>query len=118
MSASMMLVCQRDNSRWEDEDGNHNLALFVDETSMGYPSTAMGEYIQAIFHSSMTIQEQLGGIIANDWTDFGYTLNQYDVMMIKALIDSGIPRHENFDAEAVLDYFKDRVGERINTQNW
>ena len=112
----MMFVSQRDVSRGGEV--NSDKALFVDETSMGCPSTAMGEYLQAVFHSSMTFQERIGGIIANDWTDFGYTLNNDDVDFIAALVASKLPRHENFDGEALIAYFKDRIGTRINTQNW
>ena len=115
MSADMMMISEQDDSGWEGK--NTGLALFVDETRMGCPSTAMGEYVQQIFHESPDIHEQIAGV-KKTWDDFYSEVQPYDVIAFKAIIDSNIPRHKKFDGEKFLDFLQRHMGKKINTENW
>ncbi len=115
MSADMMMISEQDDSGWDGK--NTDFALFVDETSIGCPSTAMGEYIQMRFNYSPDIHETLAGV-KKTWEDFSVEVQPYDIVAFKAIVDSGIPRHEKFDDGEFLNFLQRHVGKKINTENW
>jgi hypothetical protein len=110
MSADMMIVCKEDNSTY---DGNSELAVFIDETSMGEPHSEFGKWFQERYCGAPDIFAQLAGIKEHSFS----TLVVADTISIEKAIDT-MTCHESMDKAAVKEYIRLHVGCGISTENW
>jgi hypothetical protein len=110
MSADMMIVCKEDNSTY---DGNSELAVFIDETSMGEPSSNFGMWFAERYCGAPTVCDQLLGVREHRFS----TLVVADTLSINNAIDT-MGCHESMDKAAVKEYIRLHVGCGISTENW
>lgn len=111
MSANMMIVCQEDDSAYHGKSSN--LALFIDETSMGEPHHDFGKWFQSRFCGAPRFLEQLLGIKEHNFT----LVTRSDVVSVLDALDN-MDKHKGIKKESVSDYMRNHIGKHISTENW
>lgn len=111
MSADMMIICEEDNSSYDGK--NHELALFVDETSMGEPWNEFGKWFQSRFCGAPDMFAQFDGIKEHGFTE----ITESDFVAVEHAL-SHMELHDNLKVNKIIDYMKSHIGKHISTQNW
>lgn len=104
MTADMMIICKE-----QDIES----AIFVDETTMGEPTTEFGRWFQSRFCGAPSTAEQVFGNGEHKFT----LVTTADIAGVKAALKK-MTCHPSLDKEAALAYMKAHVGLHISTENW
>ncbi len=117
MSSDMMIVCDEDKSSVSGVDNlketNTGEAFFIDECSMGTPSTQFGNWFGERYCGAPSMIEQLAGIKKNSFKEF----TEADMLSVKKALEV-METHKGLDKDKLLSYLKEHIGKHISTENW
>lgn len=111
MTSDMMIVCKEDGSFFRGK--NRNMAVFVDECSMGQPSSEFGDWFADRYCGIPTIIEQMYGHCE---TSFRVFTEEDHVAVELAMKNRRC--HQDMDKVKVMKYLKEHIGKEIATENW